>query len=53
MEPKVVKLISIGISALGAAVSFGASIWEDKKIDINLDAKVAEKVAEALKNINK
>jgi hypothetical protein len=46
MKPNVIKIASIGLSLIGAAVSVAAGFVEDKK----LDAKVAEKVAEALNN---
>lgn len=42
----VLKIASIGLSVVGAAVSVVAGIVADKQ----LDAKVADKVAEALNN---
>ena len=53
MKPKTIKIVSMGVSAVSALVSFGVSAWEDKKLDITIDNKVAEKVAEALKQLNK
>ena len=49
MTEKALKIAGIGLTLAGAAVSAASSFVEDKK----LDAKVAEKVAEALKTINK
>ena len=53
MKPKTIKIVSMGVSAISALVSFGVSAWEDKKLDITIDNKVAEKVTEALKQLNK
>ena len=44
MKPNVIKAISIGLSIVGAVVSVAADFVGKKE----LDAKVAEKVAEAL-----
>lgn len=43
--PKALKVISIGLSVAGAAISVVAGLVADKE----LDNKVAEKVAEAVK----
>lgn len=44
MNQKVMKIAGIALSVVGAGVSLAMNALDDKK----LDAKVAEKVAEAL-----
>lgn len=44
MNPKVIKIASMTLSVVSAGVSLAMSVLDEKK----LDAKVAEKVAEAL-----
>ena len=44
MNQKVMKIAGIALSVVGAGVSLAMNVLDDKK----LDAKVAEKVAEAL-----
>lgn len=46
MKPNVIKIAGIVLPIIGAGLSLATSWFEDKK----LDDKVAEKVAEALKN---
>lgn len=46
MKQNVIKIAGIVLPIIGAALSLATNWFEDKK----LDDKVAEKVAEALKN---
>lgn len=46
MAPKVIKIISIGLSIAGAAVSVAADFVGKKELDV----KVAEAVSKALNN---
>ena len=46
MKPNVIKIVSIGLSVVGAAVSIAADFVGKKE----LDAKVAKAVAKALEN---
>lgn len=46
MKPNVIKIAGIVLPIIGAGLSLATNWFEDKK----LDDKVAEKVAEALKN---
>lgn len=49
MKPIVTKIASIALPIIGAGVSLATGWLDDKK----LDEKVAEKVAEALRNQTK
>ena len=42
---KVIKLVSLGLSVVGAAVSVVAGIVEDKKLDSKITEEVAKVIA--------
>lgn len=44
------KLVKMGLSVLGMALTFGATLVNDKVKDTKLEETVAKKVQEALSN---
>lgn len=50
---KALKIVGAVLSVVGAGVSLGMSAISDKRTDIELDDKVAKKVAEVFADLNK
>lgn len=50
---KTLKIIGAVLSVVGAGVSLGMGAISDKKTDLELEDKVAKKVAEAFADLNK
>lgn len=49
---KALKIVGTVLSVVGAGVSLGMNAISDKRTDLELDDKVAQKVAEAIAKTN-